>query len=128
MYVMSGNGQRPQSHSQNSAATFTVFGYICMYVTAVMHTSLQSYVLMYLRTYVRRCVPYVRSNLSITSPLKATETVYYVRVFTTSGCLLHQGVHSSRCSLRQGVHYIRVFTTSGCSLHQDVHYIRVHLQ
>ena len=32
--------------------------------------------------------------------------VHYIRVFTTSGCSLHQGVH-----------YIRVFTTSGCSIH-----------
>ena len=57
--------------------------------------------------------------------------VHYTRVFTTSGCSLHQGVHyirvftTSGCSLHQGVHYIRVFTTSGCSLHQGVQCIGV---
>ena len=87
----------------------------------------------------------IQSNLTITNHLRTTEKVQYIRVFTTyikvfttSGCSLHQGVHyirvftTSGCSLyqgvhyvHQGVHYIRVFTTSGCSLHQGVHYIRV---
>ena len=57
---------------------------------------------------------HIWSNLSITSYLRTAENVHYIRVFTTSGCSLHQGVH-----------YIRVFTTSGCSLCQGVHYIRV---
>ena len=93
----------------------------------------------------------IPSNLSLMNHLKTTEKVHYIRVFTTSGCSLHQGVlyirvfttsgcslhrgvhyigvfTTSGCSLHRGVHYIGVFTTSGCSLHRGVHYIRVHLQ
>ena len=63
--------------------------------------------------------------------LPESQGVRYIRVFATSGGLLHQGVHyirvftTSGCSLHQVLHYIRVFTTSGCSLHPGVHYIRV---
>ena len=56
----------------------------------------------------------IQSNLSITNQLRTAKKVYYIRVFTTSGCSLHQVLR-----------YIRVFATSGCSLHQGVHYIRV---
>ena len=68
-----------------------------------------------------------------TSGCSLHQGVHYIRVFTTSGCSIHQGVHyirvftTSGCSLHQGVQYIRVFTTSGCSLHQGVHYIRCSL-
>ena len=44
----------------------------------------------------------VQSNLSTVNHLRTTENVHYIRVFTTSGCSLHQGDH-----------YIRVITTSG---------------
>ena len=109
MYVMSGNGQNAQSHSQNSAATFTVFGYMHTYITAVIYT------------YVRRCVLYVQSNLSTMNPLRATETVcyvHYIRVFTTSEFIYNRinSVHS-----KVYVCYIREFIVS------RVHYSGVQL-
>ena len=39
---------------------------------------------------------HIWSNLSITSYLRTAENVHYIRVFTTSGCSLHQGVHYIR--------------------------------
>ena len=67
----------------------------------------------------------IQSNLSPQDHRKGSvyQGVHFIRVFTTSGCSLHQGFTTSGCSLHQGVHYIRVFTTSGCSLHQGVYYI-----
>ena len=99
------------------------------FVCTVLHVHVRS--LAFLFSQYRQGLLSVQSNLSITNPLRTIEKVRHIRVFTTAGCSLHQGIYyirvftTSGCSLHQGVHYIRVFTTSGYSLHQGVHYIRM---
>ena len=47
--------------------------------------------------YVCKCI---RSNLSVGNSLRTAEKVHYIRVLTTSGCSVHQGVHYIKVHLQ----------------------------